>query len=63
MSPKPLSAERGVEAAPPCVEARGESDRGEVRARNEDSFAVYDDLNLYVVADGVAGRDHGDVAS
>lgn len=63
MSPKPLSTDPCVDNVAPCVEARGVTDRGEVRVRNEDSFGVHDDLKLYVVADGVAGRDHGDVAS
>lgn len=63
MSPKPLSAERCLEAARACVDVAGATDRGEVRARNEDSYGVFEDLGLYLVADGVAGRAHGDVAS
>lgn len=33
------------------------------RPRNEDHYARRDDLGLYVVADGVGGLSHGDVAS
>lgn len=39
------------------------SDRGRVRARNEDSIAVDRDLGLVVVADGMGGANSGDVAS
>jgi protein phosphatase len=46
-----------------AVEAAGHTDRGKVRRRNEDSFAVRNQLGLFVVADGVSGREHGDVAS
>jgi PPM family protein phosphatase len=64
MSPKPLCIQQILEeSTTPCVESAGATDRGEVRTRNEDNYAVYDDLGLYVVADGVAGRDHGDLAS
>ena len=39
------------------------SDRGLVRARNEDSIAVDMNLGLVVVADGIGGANSGDVAS
>ncbi len=41
----------------------GATDRGAHRSRNEDSFFADDALGLYIVADGVGGRPHGDVAS
>lgn len=43
-------------------QGHGQSDLGR-RENNEDSFAVRDDLGLYVVADGVGGQDGGEVAS
>ena len=39
------------------------TDRGRVRARNEDAVAVEADCGLVVVADGVGGSTAGDVAS
>ncbi len=39
------------------------SDAGAIRTLNEDSFVVRDDIGLWAVADGVGGRDAGDVAS
>ncbi len=45
------------------IESYAISDKGMVRSRNEDSFYCGDDLNLYVVADGMGGHRGGDVAS
>ncbi|MBU0505978.1 MAG: Stp1/IreP family PP2C-type Ser/Thr phosphatase [bacterium] len=45
------------------IEAFGLSDVGKKRTRNEDSFLVSDDLNLYVVADGMGGHSGGEYAS
>jgi serine/threonine protein phosphatase PrpC len=39
------------------------TDRGRVRAHNEDAVAVHADLRLVVVADGVGGASAGEVAS
>jgi len=47
----------------PRVEAFGLTDRGLVRASNEDAYAVVQDLGLYAVADGVGGNAAGEVAS
>lgn len=33
------------------------------RARNEDNLAIDEELGLYLVADGMGGHEHGDVAS
>ncbi len=41
----------------------GDSDRGRKRANNEDSFLVSDEFSLYAVADGVGGREGGEIAS
>lgn len=41
----------------------GRSDVGKVRRRNEDSYAVFPDLGIAVVADGMGGHPGGDVAS
>jgi protein phosphatase len=43
--------------------AFGTTDVGLVRARNEDAFAVDDDIGCYLVADGLGGSPGGDVAS
>lgn len=45
------------------IEAYGLSDVGKKRSRNEDSFLVNDELNLYVVADGMGGHSGGEFAS
>lgn len=45
------------------VVAHGMSDVGLQREHNEDSFAVLDDYELYIVADGMGGHRAGDVAS
>ena len=39
------------------------TDRGLVREDNEDFFSADDELNLYIVADGMGGHRAGEVAS
>ena len=39
------------------------TDTGSVKETNEDSYHLDDDLNLYIVADGMGGQAAGDVAS
>ncbi len=43
--------------------ACGLTDRGMQREHNEDSFVVLEELNLFIVADGMGGHRAGDVAS
>ena len=45
------------------VESAGQTDVGQKRKGNEDSFLIDDQLQLYVVEDGMGGRKAGDVAS
>jgi protein phosphatase len=45
------------------IKAYGLSDPGPVRKVNEDGFAIEQDLQLFVVADGMGGHAAGEVAS
>ncbi|MBI3358033.1 MAG: Stp1/IreP family PP2C-type Ser/Thr phosphatase [Nitrospirae bacterium] len=45
------------------VTAVGSSDIGLVRAKNQDVFGIFPELNLAIVADGMGGRPAGEVAS
>ena len=45
------------------IASGGATDVGMVRTNNEDSFQVVAALNLYVLADGMGGETHGEVAS
>lgn len=48
---------------PLTLEVHGLSDVGRARAHNEDSFVSVPELGLFVVADGLGGHRHGEVAS
>ncbi len=45
------------------LEVAGDTDPGCVRANNEDSFAIDDELGLLIVADGMGGHNSGEIAS
>lgn len=45
------------------IRAFGASDVGKRREKNEDSFLINEDHNLYIVADGMGGHLGGDIAS
>lgn len=45
------------------VSACGLTDAGRVRSHNEDCFEIDEERELYVVADGMGGHSHGEVAS
>lgn len=48
---------------PLILEVHGLSDVGRARTHNEDSFVSIPELGLFVVADGLGGHRHGEVAS
>ena len=50
-------------SAPFAVTSSAHSDRGTVRASNQDAFIDRPDLRLWAVADGMGGLSDGDVAS
>ena len=45
------------------VEAKGNTDIGQVRAVNQDSYLIVDAEDLYIVADGMGGHVGGEIAS
>jgi len=45
------------------ISSVGLTNPGKVRTNNEDNFGIYDDYNLYIVADGMGGHNAGEVAS
>ena len=45
------------------IQASGLTDVGRQRKNNEDTFSAREDLNLFIVADGVGGAAAGEVAS
>ena len=44
------------------IDSAGLSDVGRKRRENQDCFCIEDNLNLYVVADGMGGHLAGEVA-
>ena len=47
----------------PTMRAFGLSEAGPIRALNEDRFVSAEDLQLFVVADGMGGRSAGEIAA
>ena len=45
------------------LEYAGETDRGQVRPTNQDAFLTLPECGVFAVADGVGGRNRGEVAS
>ena len=45
------------------VESAGITDVGRKRKGNEDSLFLDDDMQLYIVADGMGGHNAGEVAA
>lgn len=41
----------------------GKTHIGLVRDKNEDCFAIFEDIGVFLVADGIGGHAHGEVAS
>jgi serine/threonine protein phosphatase PrpC len=52
-----------MRAETPKILAFGDTDTGEFRALNEDSFLIDDTARLYLVADGMGGYEAGEKAS
>ena len=64
----PSSTSRNDSAKPKTsimtsIDARGLTDTGLTRQHNEDYFAIDEPNGLFVVADGMGGHSHGEVAS
>jgi len=45
------------------IASGGVTDVGRVRSNNEDCFKIVEQLNLYVLSDGMGGEAHGEIAS
>jgi protein phosphatase len=45
------------------VLCHGKSDKGKMRQENEDSFFISDDINLFIISDGMGGHAEGATAS
>ncbi len=45
------------------VKSAARTDCGKVREKNEDAFINYPDRKIWVVADGMGGHEHGELAS
>jgi protein phosphatase len=45
------------------IDVGSKTDIGRVRQNNEDTFAVVQEINLWIVSDGMGGEKHGELAS
>jgi len=45
------------------IKSAGKTDVGRKRSHNEDNYALFDELGLYIAADGMGGHAAGEVAS
>ncbi|MCC6543115.1 MAG: Stp1/IreP family PP2C-type Ser/Thr phosphatase [Nitrospirae bacterium] len=45
------------------IKVSGNTHTGLIRKNNEDAYAIFPDLNLYIIADGLGGHAGGEVAS
>ena len=59
----PSSIDAFARNTPVTLSAFGGTHQGRVRPINEDRFLVRADAGLFVVADGMGGHSHGDIAS
>lgn len=58
-----LAVPRLADILPSVLHAFGISDKGRVRATNEDCFSIDEGLGLCIVADGMGGHNAGEVAA
>jgi serine/threonine protein phosphatase PrpC len=63
LAPKVTNGVRVTHGSQLRVDVGSKTDRGRVRQNNEDTLAVVQELNLWVISDGMGGETHGELAS